>query len=108
MTHTHTPGPWRVVDSLNTIDCIGIYGPHSVLVAEIRDPESVKPEERAQEEETMRDNAAFIVRACNAHDELVKALEKVRIFVNGDRSPADMSTATFIIDKALALAGGKE
>jgi hypothetical protein len=92
MTQIHTPGPWYQGQTTDT--CMLIFAPEVGVIID--------------DTEAALDDIAFIVRACNAHDELVKALEKVRIFVNGDRSPADMSTATFIIDKALALARGKE
>jgi hypothetical protein len=99
MTQTRTPGPWEV----DKYSQITTPTEEVLLVSGVALPSGNHP--RIAEAEA---NAAFIVRACNAHEQLVKALEKVRIFVNGDRSPANMSTATFIIDKALALARGKE
>jgi hypothetical protein len=46
-------------------------------------------------------NAAYIVRACNAHEELVKALEGL---LAGPNWPGAQMTAR----NALALASGKE
>jgi len=102
-----------VADDLKTMDCIGIYGANNQLVAEIRDPESVKPQEREAEEALFRANAAFIVRACNAHEELVKALEKLHEYTrtidaayrNGLNRTDPLYSA---VDSALALARGKE
>lgn len=53
----HTPTPWRVGDAGATV-----FAPksHSPLMVAQR---------------LKRDDAAFIVRACNAHDALVEALE---------------------------------
>lgn len=69
----HTKTPWRVgspsqmgsvvadepVPEINGSDAVQYYGGH--LIAE-----SIAPR-----------NAAFIVRACNAHEQLVAALEKI-------------------------------
>lgn len=63
----HTPTPW-VYDP----DCHGLFqvegGIDGKQVADINTDEV---------------NAAFIVRACNAHEELVKALKAIAPFVKG-------------------------
>ena len=68
---THTQGPYRVIDNLKELDCIGIYAADGTLIAEIRDPESTKEPERSQEIARMRSNARLLACA----PELVEALE---------------------------------
>jgi hypothetical protein len=77
MTQTHTPGPWEIADDLKTMDCIGIYGANNQLVAEIRDPESVKPQEREAEEALFRANARLIAAAPELLEELKTLVQLV-------------------------------
>lgn len=63
---THTPGPWRIIDDMGTMDSIGIYGTkQNQLVAEIRDPEYPVSQlvKRGLEIEIMRANARLIAAA---------------------------------------------
>jgi len=64
-TAQHTPGPWalhpRVTENPPRIYCRG------VIIATV-DTSAPDPGEREV-------NAAFIIRACNAHDELLAALD---------------------------------
>jgi len=69
---THTPTPWTATANIDA----GPYGPSwtvrvdkQVVVASISGAALHGGQERAEA------NAAFIVRAVNAHDELVAALE---------------------------------
>lgn len=98
----HTKTPWRIgkstqmgavvadepVPEIGGSDCVDYYGGH--LIAE-----SIAPR-----------NAEFIVRACNAHDQLVAALRDARArlvsyaSITNDRHPALAS-----IDAALTAAG---
>ena len=64
----HTPAPWYLSDSHFTkgnviLSKVDECGAHVCTMPEFKD--------------TAQDNAAFIVRACNAHDDLVAALEAV-------------------------------
>ena len=63
----HTSGPWAVRSlgghQLRWIGQVGDYLPHV---------ECTSHGERSEQD------AAFIVRACNAHEELVKALKKAK------------------------------
>ena len=67
MTQKHTPTPWTQQGEVITKDGAtiakawlnGLY-------------------EDAGAHDLQQDNARFIVRACNAHDELVAALEEIR------------------------------
>ena len=68
MNTNHTPTPWMIepqaevsAHRITDIDCIPI--------AEVRIVG------RSEKGRGVRDDAAFIVRACNAHDELVAALQ---------------------------------
>jgi len=77
-TATHTPTPYRVYASRR------IMGPDSTYVGSA----------------TSEENAAFIVRACNAHDELVAALRNIAEYAEHDGTQvAAMASA------ALAKAG---
>jgi hypothetical protein len=63
----HTPTPWAVEDTGCGIEIVsGNFVVAEILPADGKDPTD---QDRA--------NAAFIVRACNAHDELVRALEAI-------------------------------
>tara|TARA_R110000868_G_scaffold23596_3_gene94767 strand:- start:192 stop:503 length:312 start_codon:yes stop_codon:yes gene_type:complete len=70
MTQTHTPTPWIVSPPLGEgaiqIQSTGLNAYGNWIVAEVPD--------RTEEDKA---NAAFIVRACNAHEELVAALEEL-------------------------------
>jgi len=63
MNTKHTPGPWIVRTS-------GEVGTADEMLASVYPIEATRTEER-------RANAAFIVRACNSHDDLLAALEKI-------------------------------
>ncbi|WP_288379803.1 hypothetical protein [uncultured Massilia sp.] len=104
----HTKTPWRIgkpsqmgsvvadepVPEIKGSDAVEYYGGH--LIAE-----SIAPR-----------NAEFIVRACNAHDQLVEALRSVRLEVDGaDPFSADSYLPAEIMDRvnaalATALRGG--
>lgn len=98
----HTKTPWRVgapnkmgsvvadepVPEIGGSDAVGYYGGH--LIAE-----SIAPR-----------NAEFIVRACNAHDQLVAALHDARArLVSYASITNDHHPAIKTIDAALAAAG---
>ena len=57
-------------------------------------------------------NAEFIVRACNAHDELVKAAQQAAAFLdtvewNDNHSESEGTNAQHALEAALAKADGK-
>lgn len=90
MTTQHTPTPWRMSSMRNgeTIQIVQAYAP----VARIALVSPRKPE-----------NAAFIVRACNAHDELVAALRCIDAALNQNKTfPADVELARAECRAALA------
>ena len=68
----HTPTPWRADSGPELSAHIGpyVYGPDNVPVAYV-DYQHVGDGALSNE------NAAFIVRACNAHDDLVAAVEEL-------------------------------
>ncbi len=86
MTQKHTPTPWEVsyydYDNNGPIYCI-----ENVT-------RSTTPEEH-------KANAEFIVRACNAHDDLVEALKYSRKFIPHNHPDKPWEE----IDAALAKAG---
>lgn len=59
---THTPGPWAHNTVTNTVYVKGR------IIAKVKDPDI----KHMTEEDIV--NATFIVRACNAHEELLEAL----------------------------------
>ncbi len=65
----------------------------------------------AESEPGARANAAFIVRACNSHDELVAALEEARAAITAVNRGAGETVfnpaATQLVDAALKLARGE-
>lgn len=69
----HTPTPWAVEELLGDIwiICPTDRGPMPILTLGKASPVGLA-------------NAAFIVRACNAHDEMVAALEKSLTYVQSD------------------------
>lgn len=92
----HTPTPWNVNQGRITADGVTVatsYAPSNATVNSI----------------ALRDaNAAFIVRACNAHDELVEILERARGVVqmvdDAEGGQIDLLSA---IDARLAKARGE-
>lgn len=102
MNTKHTPGPWAT-PGLNGADRVisaTINGKRRTLAAVYGgDDCSISCDER-------NNNAAFIVRACNAHYGLLAALKLAqRIIANGGRcSGADLDQ----IDNAIAKATGNE
>ncbi len=69
-TVKHTPVPWRI-DGKDIITDAGLVPEREDIIAHV-DP--LGPN-RVPTMDVVRANAAFIVRACNAHDMLVAALE---------------------------------
>ncbi|ALK97000.1 hypothetical protein AB595_21700 [Massilia sp. WF1] len=68
----HTPTPWSAVGLTIEADCNGI------VVADVKGPDSrARGKERMEDLEYCQGNAAFIVRACNAHEQLVAVVEEL-------------------------------
>lgn len=97
-TATHTPTPWTLRGRL-----VEVSGRGEIA-------RCILPADGGVFEAT--ENAAFIVRACNTHDELVAALTKAREIIRGrdleyavvDVKDMGMGLGKFI-DAALAKAG---
>lgn len=76
MTHEnkHTPTPWQLKPGETGVNYIRIRGTslgHRYKIANVSCPFWKGMHEMEHDHEESRANAAFIVRACNAHDELV-------------------------------------
>ena len=101
-TPTHTPGPWQIQPSRwpyhGGIEVCAGDSTVAVMYREVGydDWQDVEPLPQAEA------NAAFIVSACNAHEELVEALRIARQNLV-DGSPAVLS----VIDAAIAKAEGR-
>jgi hypothetical protein len=68
----HTPGPWEIVVTVNT-------GRVNIFSADLSKPYHLGTFVSGSRNDlpTFKANAAFIVRACNAHHALIEALEYV-------------------------------
>ncbi len=66
----HTPTPWKVGRDNSLFPMAG--GKRSWVIAQMA---------QCRTDKAGQANAAFIVRACNSHEELVKALEWALLFV---------------------------
>lgn len=73
MSTQHTPGPWTRTpeERFKHDSSAGIKGPNGNYLAAALDFN------RTDRDEEVEANAEFIVRACNAHDELLAALEDI-------------------------------
>ena len=104
----HTPTPWKLNKAgsqktiyINTADEEGLY------LADLQN---------CQGTETTEANAEFIVRACNSHDDLVKALKEVKeqigeVFYSQKQDNPEHDAAidriVSVVGEALAKAEGK-
>lgn len=88
MKNTHTPGPWSLSGDRY------IVAPDSELIADCF--------KESQEDVA---NAAFIVRACNAHDELVAALRDayahITLLGSGNKPPSSNAEMCVILGDVL-------
>lgn len=104
MSAQHTPLPW-VYMSKEFDDWGFIRDADDNLVAVAKWPALSAADLnliRTAGDDPARDTAAFIIRACNSFDALVKALKMARVIV--DREACD-EVDVQQIDAALALAG---
>jgi hypothetical protein len=106
-----TPSPWMVgaetlIEATGYVDCVYVSKPHKGeeggRIAACFGNCLVKTDD------AVRANAAFIVKACNAHDDLVDALtDMVERFSNSpsfkDRHGAEIINARAALAKAGAL-----
>lgn len=88
MTQLHTPTPWDI-NAFNMTSIIKVKpgpdskgntyidGRHSVKIANVMGEDDMTWGERHA-------NAEFIVRACNAHDDLVNALNEIEAMCGND------------------------
>lgn len=97
MTTEHTPTPWKANLTHNE-PCVyaGTGSGRGIAYMQAENtPHIENSAERAA-------NAAFIVRACNAHEDLVAALREAQAALNGAPNTVGLHTQ---IDAALAKAG---
>lgn len=94
----HTPTPWRAIEPDNSNYLLEIVGTN------VRGNEELvcRPPGRKRNA-----NAAFIVKACNSHDALVKALEEIAAMDPKGIRADDLGRAARIAREALTrLVGG--
>ncbi|CUW85647.1 hypothetical protein N5C66_03720 [Rhizobium pusense] len=94
MTTTHTPTPWFLNEAQDFVKGDGRH----IAVLFDGTPTSPTVKER-------KSNAAFIVRACNAHDELLAALKAARDFHDWNESSVSATARQVVV--AIAKAEGK-
>ncbi|KQQ94971.1 hypothetical protein [Massilia sp. Leaf139] len=97
----HTPTPWRVTDGTNIKDDCRPISEHGVLIAGAH---GYNGSGFFPSDEEAAANATFIVRACNAHEELVKALRVIKTQSIGDDWTAEQAMAFVKQHAADALA----
>jgi len=88
----HTPTPWSLTDSESQSQVKAgpyVYHPHYSHVAPSME---------------LRANAAFIVKACNLHDELVAALRAALPHLIEHHQDAGAYTASKLVEAAIAKA----
>lgn len=115
---SHTPGPWKLLhqkaggnwkpELYSIIPATDELGDHADAIAHIFWHSGIRPQDHA--------NAAFVITACNAHDELVEAVKKsrrtlavaIRAASEGRMTDEDISEHSVIkiLDAALSKAGG--
>lgn len=117
MTQKHTPTPWNSFDG--GLDSFGIFSSVNKRIGSIF--YSKRQAGVCEGYEQAEANAAFIVRACNAHDGLVGALSVVKrgiigvlcdpddkpCFQGSDGDRAEIQAVLDTIDRALAKARGE-
>lgn len=95
----HTPTPYFTDGKRIWKDC----GAYKSAIADVH--QSGTPEDAKSIQES---NAAFIVRACNAHDELVEALEKLMHHIDNDFEGSGVNDEIYHVAlAALAKARGE-
>lgn len=72
MTPKHTPTPWKIGQRSTHDNTIAITSTHAI--SESKQQEICRVSPAPFYDDNQETNAAFIVRAANCHDELVKAL----------------------------------
>lgn len=126
MKTAHTPTPWNLSanGNINYADRIIVHGTH-INGHDIRNPAYANPKQLLAQDDGGEANAAFIVKAVNCHDGLVRALEDAleaveyqlkslvsehRMYPNGDIQQGDIDEADELLIKvnvALAKAKGE-
>lgn len=102
MTTQHTPTPWSGGHYSSVVGCL-IVGQGGRLICDT----AIQPKELAEA------NAVFIVRACNAHEELLSALKVVAkdccMALDGtwDKSDEGFRDTLELVEAAIAKAEGK-
>lgn len=100
----HTPGPWGCVGTSNHAHDYRLTKPNG---------DTLPINSSANDHSEQRANAAFIVRACNAHDELLAALKMAEEMVSSlyETAGLDADTDPDILKIRAAIAkaegGGK-
>lgn len=106
MTITHTPTPWKLENGHS------IIADHPFKGAPVATTYKLADNGRAQQQIPQEANASFIVRACNAHDELLaaatSALNLMRMtYSHATDIPKAADTVLPALEAAIAKAEGK-
>ena len=84
MNAQHTPEPWRIWRDADPKEPLQIIGMETDFVCTI-----------AMENTNARANAAFIVKACNAHADLLAALRSLLPFAQSEKLASHQSFGCF-------------
>lgn len=110
METKHTPTPWVLPEGYDTVGLICGEIPIRASGDEYTAPTvaivKAKEGRRVLSNNIVAD-AAFIVRACNAHDDLVEALVQVRELLSTSTTAYKVQIALDFIGYALAKARGE-
>lgn len=96
MSAAHTPGPWTVREQGDANSYALLTANGHWLISFLQNGELMTATQRA--------NAEFIVRACNAHDELLSALQEMLATVAGQYDSARHCRAVDAARAAIAKA----
>ena len=99
----HTPTPWELSEKEN------FMGSWEILDGDNSDNTIAMTSYRlgTTDEEKQKANAEFIVRACNSHDELVKALKEIASYSPHCCEDCPCDYLRQVAEEAIAKAEGK-
>jgi hypothetical protein len=100
----HTPTPWRRAGNGLQIKA----NENGYLVAVVEGPDRrARGKEWQEDHDYCHGNAAFIVKACNAHDQLVAALKVCRDLIYAEVADGKFTEQAALAREALAAAGAE-
>lgn len=101
---SHTPTPWQLGVENEYVEGINIWHGPVEFIANVRGTKGM-----GNPQEVAKANAAFIVKAVNAHEDLVGLVKELKEVVADAYAPLGetLKALVYSADKALARAEGK-